>query len=265
MDFIKNILFGIAYSFLCMGTFALGAVDNTAKHADDIGRIVIGRGNGVSRIALVHAGDIGKLISFHIDDVTKLTAFHADDFARMGLQHGDDIIYEFTTAHGKIIRYIYKATDVSSNVIIHTGDFARIILNNTADVVKSGAKTGGYFGELRQFIQKSTNQSGQLHIHHMPAFEAVNASNFSKLDYGSAPAIIMDKADHIKTSSFGYSENAIKYRLQQTELIKSGRIEDAIRMDINDLIKNGLYDKYKIGIDQMIQYITERGIINNLL
>jgi hypothetical protein len=250
-----------------MNTFALGAVDNiavnTVKHADDIGRVIVGHVDDASRIALVHADDIGRLISFHIDDVGRLTAFHADDFARMGLQHSDDIIYEFTNAHGKIIRYVYKASDLTSNIITHTDDFTRIILNNTDDIVKSGAKTGGYFGELRQFVQKSTSQNGQLHIHHMPAFEAVDSSKFSRLDYGSAPAIIMDKADHMKTSSFGYSENAIKYRSLQTELIKSGKIEDAIRMDINDLMRNGLYDKYKTGIDQMIQYLRGENIINN--
>ncbi|MDR2808895.1 MAG: hypothetical protein LBB43_07820 [Spirochaetaceae bacterium] len=114
--------------------------------------------------------------------------------------------------------------------------------------------TGGFFGELKGSIKK-VGQYGNLEVHHMPAQSAIKEANLWNGDIGKAPAIIMDAADHAKTASFKYSKNSIAHRTMQSELIKQGRFADALQMDIDDLKNQGLYNKYKSGIYQMMKYI----------
>ena len=113
-------------------------------------------------------------------------------------------------------------------------------------------KQGGYFGELKQQIQR-TGQDGTKAVHHMPSDSSLFVAN--KLDRGSAPAIIMDAADHAKTASFGNSTKAAAHQTKQLELLNAGKFDDAFQMDIDDLKSLGLYEKYKPAINEMLEYI----------
>jgi hypothetical protein len=184
------------------------------------------------------------VISYKLDDMTRILSRKTDDIARLGLRHGDDVIYDFTKVHRRITNTLGTKTD----------NVARVVINKTDDLVQSGIMTGGYYGELKGTFKK-LGQPGTLAAHHMPAKSAIKGANLWNGDIGKAPAIIMDAADHAKTASFKYSKTSISHQAIQTELIKQGRFADALQMDIDDLIKNNLYQKYKPGIDQMMEHI----------
>ena len=80
---------------------------------------------------------------------------------------------------------------------------------------------------------------GKIERHHVPA------DSVSTKSHRSGPAIEMDIEDHYKTASWGRSREAKAYRERQRELIGSGRIDDAIQMDIDDVIGQwpGKYDE----------------------
>lgn len=87
--------------------------------------------------------------------------------------------------------------------------------------------------------------------HHMPAWEAME--NTTKIEYGDCPAIAMEKDDHKQTASWGNSLEAREYRAEQARLIKEGKIEEAMQMDIDD-IHDKFGDKYDEGIQEMKDY-----------
>ncbi|GHV24714.1 hypothetical protein AGMMS4952_00840 [Spirochaetia bacterium] len=131
------------------------------------------------------------------------------------------------------------------------------ILDNTTKV--NDIKTGGYFGELKYIIRDGI-QNGALAVHHMPSYKAITDAGL--LDRGSGSAIIMEKIDHEKTASYGYSLNSIKYQNIQKELLMKGKFDEAFQMDINDLrnifdpICGNLYNKYEQAINEVKQYIN---------
>lgn len=85
-------------------------------------------------------------------------------------------------------------------------------------------------------------------VHHMPS----NVSSSLSTDNG--PAIWMEKADHLRTASWG--RGGASYQAQQKALIDQGRIREAIEMDIND-IRSKFGNKYDQGIEQMLKYVDE--------
>lgn len=101
---------------------------------------------------------------------------------------------------------------------------------------------GGAFKELENL--ENTER------HHMPSCEASNLQR----DVG--PAIIMDKADHVKTASWGNSKEAQEYRNKQKELIESGHFKEAQQIDIND-IRSKFGNKYDDAIKEMQQYSSQ--------
>ena len=68
-----------------------------------------------------------------------------------------------------------------------------------------------------------------------------------------APAIQMNKADHVRTISYGSSPAGKQFRAQQAELIKQGRWREAQQMDIDD-IRSMFGDKYDHAILEMLEY-----------
>lgn len=86
--------------------------------------------------------------------------------------------------------------------------------------------------------------------HHMPSCEA------SKLERSDGPAIIMDKADHMKTASWGRSKESQEYRNKQKELIDTGKFKEAQQMDIND-IRAKFGNKYDNEISEMKKYSNQ--------
>jgi RHS repeat-associated protein len=83
--------------------------------------------------------------------------------------------------------------------------------------------------------------------HHMPA------KSSSPLNAREGPAILMEKADHMETASWGRSNKSSLYREQQSELISKGNFMKAQKMDI-DNVRNLFGDKYNKAIKQMKDY-----------
>lgn len=78
------------------------------------------------------------------------------------------------------------------------------------------------------------------------------ANSVTDLKHSQGPSIHMSKADHRKTASHGHQGLAgAEYRAKQKELIDSGRFDDAIQMDIDD-IQSKFGNKYDDAILQMI-------------
>jgi hypothetical protein len=215
------------------------------------------------RFARRNADNWTRAASSKLDNATRMFSYNADNMLRIGIRHGDDVIYDFTNVHRRVTQTLSTKTDnLARTLVTHTDDAVRVI-SKTDDLVQSGIKTGGYYGELKGTF-KSLGHPGTLAAHHMPAKSAIKGANLWNGDIGKAPAIVMDAADHAKTASFGYSKTSIAYQVAQTTLIKQRRFADALQMDIDDLIAKGLYQKYKSGIDQMMEYIQELRKIGEL-
>ncbi|WP_370130910.1 LamG-like jellyroll fold domain-containing protein [Streptacidiphilus sp. EB103A] len=107
-----------------------------------------------------------------------------------------------------------------------------------------GSNTGGTYGSL-----KPANQPGlpPQEINHMPQ----NAS--TPLGYDRGPAIRMDKVDHRQVWSTGQGSRPEPkaWLMMQRELVNSGRIDEAMQNDIND-ITTRFPGKYNNAIGDMI-------------
>lgn len=68
------------------------------------------------------------------------------------------------------------------------------------------------------------------------------------------PAIKMDPVDHKGTASYGSSDAAKRYRKKQEELLRQGKLQEAVDMDIQD-IRSKFGNKYDNHISEMQKYI----------
>src|SRR3989338_8214896 len=100
-------------------------------------------------------------------------------------------------------------------------------------------KQGGAYGDLRGIEGKEK--------HHVPA------NSVSPYSRNQGPTLLMDKADHQETSSWGRFQEAAGYRSQQKQLIEQGRFIDAQKMDIKD-IQSKFGDKYNQGLREVVDY-----------
>lgn len=114
--------------------------------------------------------------------------------------------------------------------------------------------TGGTYGELKDAWRGELEKEPPHEVHHMPA------NDINGLNLNDGPAIVMDKADHRQTASCGSSQEAREYRAQQEALIKEGKFEEAMQMDIDD-IHDKFGDKYDDAIAQMKERAREKGLI----
>jgi filamentous hemagglutinin len=89
-----------------------------------------------------------------------------------------------------------------------------------------------------------------LDSYHCPARSCYTDAPISSVD---GPAIKMDPNDHKFTASNGNSDSAKAYRVQQEELLKQGKLDEAIKMDVDD-IRSKFGDKYDAAVEQMIKY-----------
>lgn len=113
--------------------------------------------------------------------------------------------------------------------------------------------SGGSYGELKK-EGHGDNSIPPQEVHHMPA------DSESPLERNDGPAIAMDKTDHRQTASCGNSLEAREYRAKQAELIKEGKFEEAMQMDIDD-IHEKFGDKYDDAIAEMKEYAKEKEYI----
>jgi hypothetical protein len=61
----------------------------------------------------------------------------------------------------------------------------------------------------------------------------------------------MDEIDHVRTSSWGSGPGPEKWRATQKDLINNGRIDEAMQMDIDDVVAR-FPGKYNNAIGEMI-------------
>jgi RHS repeat-associated protein len=77
--------------------------------------------------------------------------------------------------------------------------------------------------------------------------------SISPISRDKGMAIQMDPADHVQTSSWGSSTSAKSYRSTMKDLIQTGRIRDALAMEIRD-IRSKFGSKYNSAISGALRY-----------
>ncbi|MFI7101456.1 DUF6531 domain-containing protein [Streptomyces sp. NPDC050161] len=116
---------------------------------------------------------------------------------------------------------------------------------------------GGWYGALQP--ARAGNE-----INHVPAKSAYKHLTDPRLTEHMGPAIRMDRADHREVMSTGSSREAKTWQAQQRSLIDQGRIDEAIKMDIND-IRARFGSKYDQHIQDMVQSLPDNKGFQNLL
>ncbi|WP_434560935.1 hemagglutinin repeat-containing protein [Pseudomonas sp. Z4-20] len=113
---------------------------------------------------------------------------------------------------------------------------------------KGASGSNEVLGGAHRDTSKPVNDN--LDSHHCPARSCYTDAPISSVD---GPAIKMDPNDHKFTASNGNSDAAKSYRAQQEELLKQGKLDEAIKMDVDD-IRSKFGDKYDAAIEQMLKY-----------
>lgn len=111
---------------------------------------------------------------------------------------------------------------------------------------KSNNITGGAYGNVGA-------NGGE--VHHIPAKDCYRIKGMKQhvISDDAGPSIRMDKADHMKTASWGRSKAAQEYREKQQYLVSEGLFKEAQQMDIDDIrLKFG--NKYDTSIQEMKDY-----------
>lgn len=194
--------------------------------------------------------DSSKAIDFSND--SKNTSFTADN---VGDKEVEGEIAENSIGNSNELD-TSKALDFSNSDSIdekesHEFDSKEESLKIEKDSIEG--KTGGSYNELKA-EGHGWNHIPPEEVHHTPAWEAMGSA--TKVEYGDCPAIAMEKNDHKQTASYGFSNDAREYRAEQSRLIKEGKFEDAVQMDIDD-IQEKFGDKYNDAINQMKEYVQE--------
>jgi len=109
-------------------------------------------------------------------------------------------------------------------------------------------REGGSYKDVRK-----ANEGGE--VHHFPA------DSTTEIPYKDGPSIHMETKDHRKTASWGLSKEAVTFRRKQQDLIKAGKFEQAMKMDIDD-IQSKFGSKYDKGINQAMSYAKSKGYYN---
>jgi RHS repeat-associated protein len=117
-----------------------------------------------------------------------------------------------------------------------------------------GLVGGGSYNEVRR-----TNVGGE--VHHIPSNKANKANGYTR---GEGPAIIMTKADHKRTASWGRSRAATIYRANQAVLISQGQsgYAKAMENDIRD-IKSRHKTKYNASLVEAVEYAKNHKLISD--
>ena len=121
---------------------------------------------------------------------------------------------------------------------------------NTQAALVSG-RTGGAYNDV-----KLTSDGNYTEVHETPCFSSTGAESRTK---GNGPSIKMTKEDHRNTASWGNSKEAKAYQQAQADLIKEGKYQEAIQMDIDDISNKFDDGRYDEAIEQMKMYAKEIG------
>jgi hypothetical protein len=118
----------------------------------------------------------------------------------------------------------------------------------------SSQSVGGAYSDLRKLYQGT----GQVkEIHHIPAYSAYK--NVTSLSRDQGSSIVMSKADHQETASYGNDKQARAYCNEQKKLVAAGKIDAAFEMDKTDL-KSKFGSKYDPAIRQAESYLHQKVI-----
>ena len=120
-----------------------------------------------------------------------------------------------------------------------------------ASVLTRGSEIEFYQGGAYGKLPRKTG----IERHHMPA-DSVNGIDSRY----RGPSIQMEAADHRKTSSFGNSSAAQKYRSEVERLIVDGQMRKAMAKEVKD-VKSNFGTKYNEAIQQMLDYSKSSGIV----
>ncbi len=130
-----------------------------------------------------------------------------------------------------------------------------VVFATDAEIIE--AQLGGSYSSIKDAM------GGERH--HCFAANAYEKTTVNKYDstrkvigtvtYYSGPCILMTKADHQKTASWGSSTAAAAYRAKQLELVKAGKYLAAMQMDVDD-IRAKFGTKYNTAISRMWSYAT---------
>jgi hypothetical protein len=126
-------------------------------------------------------------------------------------------------------------------------------IDKTATVpVEQKIYKGGAYKDIK--VEYDPKNPHDIDRHHIPADSIMSTSR------SNGPAIQMDKADHIKTSSYGNSAKAQAYRQKIKTKIESGDIRGAVAQEGWD-VKNIAGTKYNDALREMIEYGKSSRII----
>jgi Flp pilus assembly pilin Flp len=130
-----------------------------------------------------------------------------------------------------------------------------------AAIQAAGLPQGGSYRQVRSAASKGGPDGTSLggEVNHMPAWNSWEQSGDSRFSRDTAPAIWMETADHRAMTSTGSSAEAKAFRAEQAELIKEGKIMEAVQMDIDE-IHEKYGSKYDEGIAEMLAYLAAQGI-----
>jgi hypothetical protein len=123
-------------------------------------------------------------------------------------------------------------------------------LRDEASILEIPETAGGPYKQI-----KKKTSDGLSEAHHMPAWDSYE--DVIVLSHGDGPSIWMHEQDHNLTTSRGNGPDAIAYRQKQSDLIAQGKFMEAFEMDVQDLVKNGLYEKYERAILQARRYAKD--------
>ena len=138
---------------------------------------------------------------------------------------------------GTKVMYNLAVSDVHSYYVL-VGGHAILVHNRPDD--------GGWYGALQP-------AGAGNEINHIPAKWSLKGSGVSAY---SGPAIRMDTADHRVLNSTGSSNAAKAWRWKQRALVRAGRMEEAMFMDIND-IRGRFGTKYDDQIKEMLKSLKD--------
>ena len=119
----------------------------------------------------------------------------------------------------------------------------------TKDTKETPAPEGGAYKDL------PTKKGSERH--HMPA------DSISPLAKGDGPCITMERGDHRKTGSHGFSNEAREYRREQKALSEQGKFSEAFAKDVEDIRSKfgGKYDKAIAQAEEHVNALKSKGVV----
>ncbi|MFE1952530.1 DUF6531 domain-containing protein [Streptomyces sp. NPDC059524] len=143
-------------------------------------------------------------------------------------------------------------------------------------IAKGCTQESGWYGGLLPANKKAdgTKYPQAMEVNHIPAksaYKDVIEPGFyianrphKKQKVNNGPAIRMERDHHEKLYSTGYSLESQAWQQYQRELINSGRITEAMRMDIDDIKRRfpGTYDQH---IKDMVDSLKDNKPLQDML